>query len=306
MILLDAVGHSTARSFVFISLLLSILTHHITIAAPDPTKSVTLSFLDGAGAVIGQPQNIPHAKCTILQVSQFVATGGFASVSTTDLHSALNLYEDPRCQILAGSSVGRWDNVAPVANMVAIRYEGTADASLPTGVVRLEGFPHEMAVQTKIPPMQWVMDPSKGKLLVGVIGSLLGIGVIIGAYQVYQASLYEIPPKKPKKKATGLNIKKIKKKDAYYRKPVRDDQQSFQRLETQELIISPQQSQSQMVERRVAGTGGSRNSQHSESGISLDWNTKTRSNSGNGSDSVLIDMQETKVARIPLREHQSG
>ncbi|KAF9113536.1 40S ribosomal protein S4 [Mortierella sp. AM989] len=272
------------------------------VAAQDPTKLVTLSFLDESGAVIGLPQDIPHAKCTILQVSQFVTTGGsFSSATTTDLRSALNLYEDERCQILVGSSVGQWDNVAPVANVVAIRYEGTADANLPTGVVRLEGFPQGMIVQTRIPPVQWVMDPSKGKLLVGIIAGVLAVGVIIGIYQVYQASLYEIPPKKPKKdkKAKGLNTKKIKKKDAYFKKPVQNDQQTFQRLDSPAPSIA---ARPLMSERR-----NFRDSQISEAGFSVDWNQqKTMYN--NGSDTVMIDMHETTNASRsgPLRQSPSA
>ncbi|KAG0019159.1 hypothetical protein BGZ82_000229, partial [Podila clonocystis] len=69
---------------------------------------------------------------------------------------------------------------------------------------------------------------------------------------------------KPKKQ-TGLNTKKIKKKDAYFKKPMKDDEQSFQRLHNDS---SPEPTH-QMMER-------SRESQYSE-GTSLDWTSRNNS-----------------------------
>ncbi|KAF9352599.1 F-actin-capping protein [Mortierella sp. AD094] len=273
------------------------------VAEPDPTKSISLSFLDEEGAVIGLPQTISHATCTPLDQTQLVdAEGIYASVTTTDLRSALNLYRDTSCQILVGSTVGQWANIAPVANMAAIRWEGTAYSNLTTGVVRPDEFPREMSEQTKVTPppeVQWVMDPSKGKLLVGLVAGVLAIGVIVGIYQVYQASLYEAPPKKEKKdkKPKGLNTKKIKKKDAYFKKPARDDQQTFQRLDSPapSFVARPP-----MSERRSF-----RDSQFSEAASSVDWNQQ-RSMYNNGSDTVMIDMHETAGARSsPFRENTS-
>ncbi|KAG0007960.1 F-actin-capping protein [Entomortierella chlamydospora] len=273
------------------------------VALPD---SISLSFLDEDGAVIGQPQTISYASCAILEVSQLVSNDGvYATARTSDLRSALNLYKDSTCQILVGSTVGEWANVAPVANMVAIRWEGTADSTLTTGVIRPDGFPKGMSEQTKVDnsstssETQLILDPSKGKLLVGLVAAVLVVGVIIGAYQVYQASLYEAPPKEKKeKKPNGLNTKKIKKKDAYFKKPIRNDQQAFQRLESPAPSVM---TRPPMSERR-----GFRDSQLSEAPSSVELNQQ-RSMYNNGSDTVMIDMHGAAGFRSSqLRENGSA
>jgi len=56
--------------------------------------------------------------------------------------------------------------------------------------------------------------------LVGVVAAVLGMGVAIGVYQVYLAAQYVPPPKIPKKKkGNGLNLKKVRKQDAFFMKP---------------------------------------------------------------------------------------
>ncbi|KAF9435172.1 F-actin-capping protein [Entomortierella beljakovae] len=277
---------SVTRIPLLASLLLTII-HPTTVVAQDATQTITLSFLDAAGAPIGQPQIVPYAKCTALDTTQLVSTGGtYATIQTSDLRSAINIYEDQVCQQLNGASVGQWDNVAPVANMVSIRWEGTAPANYPTGGIRVDAFPKGMIIQTKLPTTpQWVMDPERGKLLVGIVSGVLAIGVIVGIYQVYQASLYEIPPKKKKKEngSNGLNIKKIKKKDAYYKKPAHTDHSTFQRLNSPAPSLA-------MGERQ-----NYRDSHFSSS--SVDWNQqKTMYN--NGSDTVVVDMTESTMATV--------
>ncbi|KAG0324806.1 hypothetical protein BGZ99_001422 [Dissophora globulifera] len=92
-----------------------------------------------------------------------------------------------------------------------------------------------MAIQTKAPSAhdgsgdRFVMDPAKGRIVVGLVSAVLAIGVIIGVCQVYSAAQYVPPPPKPKpKKAVGkVGGKKIKKKDAYFKKPVRDERSSM-------------------------------------------------------------------------------
>ncbi|KAF9434577.1 hypothetical protein BGZ76_007785 [Entomortierella beljakovae] len=298
----------------FVSILLSVLSHNNALVAAQDGATITLSFLNAEGTVVGQPQSISYATCTTLIVPQPINPGevSYTTVRATDLRAGLNLYAGSYCQLNQGSTVGQWKNEGYAANILAVRWEGTADAIYPTGVYRPDDFPHRMNVQQKITPNRFTLDPSKGKILVGLVSVVLAIGVITGIYQVYKASLYVAPPKKPKKekKSNGLNIKKVKKKDAYYRKPIREDQQSFQRLESTDLNspelplipqvqaqtqpsqsqLQPSQSQSQMVERR-----GFRNNHVSDTGSPVaGWNSRLRNN--NESDSVLINMQGTSAA----------
>ncbi|KAF9172872.1 hypothetical protein BGX21_001411 [Mortierella sp. AD011] len=285
-------------------LLLGLLLTAFNPSVVAQSDSITLSFLDNDGTVIGETQTVSYASCAILKAPQLTSDdGAYATVRTSDLRSALNLYKDSTCQLLVRSTVGEWANVAPVANMVAVRWEGTADSSLATGVIRPDAFPKGMVVQTKVDPSpsetQLILDPSKGKLLVGLVGAVLVVGVIIGAYQVYQASLYEAPPKEKKeKKPKGLNTKKIKKKDAYFKKPVRNDQQTFQRLESPAPSVM---TRPPMSERR-----GFRDSQLSEAPSSVELNQQ-RSMYNNGSDTVMIDMHGAAGFRSSqLRENGSA
>ncbi|KAF9944647.1 hypothetical protein BGZ70_004459, partial [Mortierella alpina] len=102
---------------------------------------------------------------------------------------------------------------------------------MPPGTLNPGAFPPAMAVQSQIPGTEgaevWVMDPAKGKIVVGLVASVMAIGVAIGIVQVYRAAQYVPPPKKYKPVSTGVvGIKKVKKKDAYFKKPVRDSMMS--------------------------------------------------------------------------------
>ncbi|KAG0362814.1 hypothetical protein BGZ54_008490 [Gamsiella multidivaricata] len=293
------------RSAILILSVLSLLTP--AAADPDPTRTITLSYLDESGALIDQPQTIHFADCLALVTSLLESTEGvYSSVSASDPQAALNLYEDQFCQILTSSAVGRWNNVSPVANMVAIRWEGTAPADMTPGTLSPNAFPKEMTVQTQGPdpdadPVVFVMDPSRGRLVVGLVAAVLVVGVLIGVYKVYVAAQFTPPPKKPKKekKPKGLNTKKIKKKDAYFKKPDRNDQQSFQRLNNDSP--EPYSIRPLMTER------GIRDSQLSEAATFVDWNQqKSGNNRINGPDSVAIDMHETTGARPSPLHVQSG
>lgn len=272
-------------------------------AAPE---QITYSFYDEAGTQIGQTYPIIKIKCTPIDISSLNGQN-YTSINTSDDRSALNLYIDVNCQIGAASSVGTWPNLDPTSDIAAVRWEGTAPAERPTGIVSLVTFDKGLAVQpynpvdddgsSKQDPV-WVMDPAKGRIVVGIVSAVLVIGVAIGIYQVYVAAQFKPPPKKPKKPKTGLNIKKIKKKDAYYRKPVRttEDGASFQRLENN----SPEPySGAGGRQPALAMTERSRDSQYSEAATFVDWNNQSQQRSSplssgkgfqDGLNSVSIDM----------------
>ncbi|KAG0359028.1 hypothetical protein BG005_001469 [Podila minutissima] len=231
--------------------------------ASSAVADITLTFYDAAGIQLGDPQTIPHAECTNIDSTAFPS--GFASVKASDPQAALNLYDQPYCPFTIRSAVGQWNSDQVPGAIKAVRYEGTSKN--PPGTIDEKEFPKGMVIQTQVPDPeepQWVIDPKKATTLIIIVSVILVIGVAIGVYQVYQAAQYKPPPKKPKKQ-TGLNTKKIKKKDAYFKKPMKDDEQSFQRLHNDS---SPEPSQ-QMMER-------SRESQNSE-GTYLDWTSRNNS-----------------------------
>ncbi|KAG0047518.1 hypothetical protein BGZ83_007440 [Gryganskiella cystojenkinii] len=208
-----------------------------------------------------------------------------------DTRAALNIYAYRYCQTPMGSTVGSWANTGNLANVVSIRWEGTAPSTRESGSFSDTPFPSNMAVQTKMPSADdWVMDPEKGKLLVALVSAVLAIGVFIGVYQVYQAAQYVAPPKKEKKPKTGLNVRKVKKQDAYFKKPAArqdDHQHAFQRLETPEPGFYNH------------NRSGARDSQYSDAATTfVDWGSNNNGHHQNGhsryaaSDSVSIDMRE--------------
>ncbi|KAF9575391.1 hypothetical protein EC968_003442 [Mortierella alpina] len=282
-----------------------------TVSAQD-APTVTLTLLNEAGEAIGQPQAIPYDFCQ--PITMDVGTS-FTTASTSNERSALNLYLDPQCQILAGSTTGKWAS-SDAGNVTNIRWEGTAPSSAKTGEFLTSRWPPKMAIQTQVAgPGLWVMDPSKGVIVVALVAAVMAIGVLIGVYQVYQAAQF-VPPPKKEKKPKGLNVKKIKKKDAYFKKPVRDDQQSFQRLHNE----SPEP----YATRHQPMTERSRDSQYSEAATTfVDWNNNNNNNNthnsknqrsnntGRGghynSDSISIDMRDTShQARSSPSPFQSG
>ncbi|KAH7059479.1 hypothetical protein BKA57DRAFT_444946 [Linnemannia elongata] len=290
-------------------------------AAPE---QITYSFYDENNNPIGQA-NIPilKLKCTPIDISSLNGLN-YTTIRTSDDHSALNLYNDGQCQLGLASSVGFWNKTAsPNNEILAVRWEGPAPADREPGSVSTTTFPKGLETQPFNPvgddgsPKKkdpvWVMDPAKGRVVVGIVSAVLVIGVAIGVYLVYVAAQYKPPPKKPKKPKTGLNIKKIKKKDAYYRKPVRttEDGATFQRLEND----SPEP---------YAGAGGrqpalamterSRDSQYSEAATFVDWNNQSQQRSSplssgkgfqDGLNSVSIDMQGNNNNRSPFANSYS-
>ncbi|KAF9388659.1 hypothetical protein CPB97_000688 [Podila verticillata] len=230
--------------------------------ASSALADITLTFYDAADAPIGTPLSVPLTACQSFDPSAYP---NFVTVKASDPQAALNLYSEPHCSFTIRSAVGEWTS-AQVANIMAVRHEGTSDS--PTGTISESEFPKGMTHQSIIPDPekpQWVADPEKGKVVVIIVSVILAIGVFIGVYQVYEAAQYKPPPKKAKKGKTGLNTKKIKKKDAYFKKPMKEDEQSFQRLHND----SSPEPHRQMMER-------SRESQYSE-GTYLDWTSRNNS-----------------------------
>lgn len=276
------------------------------VAQTTAPGEITYSFYDETGNQIGQTYPLPKVKCTLIDISSLNGVN-YTSFRTSDDRSALNLYTDSMCQIGVGSSVGTWPNVDPSKDIAAVRWEGAAPADRATGIFSVVTFAKGLEVQpfnpvddngnSKKDPV-WVMDPSKGRVVVGIVSAVLVIGVAIGIYQVYVAAQFKPPPKKPKKPKTGLNIKKIKKKDAYYRKPVltTEDGATFQRLENN----SPEPySGAGGRQPALAMTERSRDSQYSEAATFVDWNNQSQQRSSplssgkgfqDGLNSVSIDM----------------
>ncbi|KAG0264312.1 hypothetical protein BG011_007060 [Mortierella polycephala] len=217
-------GPLLARLFT-LTLALSCLFPSITIA--QTAKTLTLTFRNEVGEPIGIPQTIHLTTCTPLDTVFLESTGGlYSSVTASDPQAALNLYSADYCSVLTSSAVGQWNNVAPVQNMVGVRWEGAAPSSLPPGTLRPDPFPPGLAVQTKVPNPDelWVMNPAKGRVVVGVIAGVLVIGVALGIYEVYKAATYVSTSKPYNPIPVGsVGAKKIKKEGAYYRKPVNRD-----------------------------------------------------------------------------------
>ncbi|KAG0306058.1 hypothetical protein BGZ98_003045 [Dissophora globulifera] len=278
-------------------------------AAPDTTPgSITLTFLDQDGLPLGDPQTIPRSTCISLDFNQGLDPTDpdfvdYSSVVASEPQAALNIYSSQFCQTLASSAVGQWDNADPLTDMISIRYEGLAPASMVPGTLSPSAFPPGLVVPTQAPsdptsspsadpnagpvadPAAWKMDASKGKIVVGLVSAVLVIGVLLGVYQVYEAAQYVPPPKKPKKPTM---TKKIKKKDAYFKKPVRDDP-TFQRLLNNDSPEPYASSQRPLMSER-----GGRDSRLSEAATFVDWSQQQQQQQKNRqSDAVLIDMQET-------------
>ncbi|CAO3571545.1 unnamed protein product [Mortierella alpina] len=355
-------------------LLLSALLDPVAAQASE----LAVTFHDGTGAAIGEPQTIPLAKCIKLNTDSLVSTQpppspppptetdpgapeeetpapttptttavGYASVTASDPQSALNLYSDTFCQVLASSAVGQWKNEGAVINIASIRWEGTAPASMPPGTLNPGAFPPAMAVQSQVPDkdeaQEWVMDPAKGKIVVGLVATVMVIGVAIGMVQVYRAAQYVPPPKKYKAVSTGVvGIKKVKKKDAYFKKPVRDSMMSSASAPagvgggfTSSAPTSPrssrmmdQSSRSPLMHERsrdshfsVTSSSAPTLAPISSSGGYMDWSgngsggQSRRTNSHYNSDihpneSILIDMQDSSSFRRPwnsgVGSHNSG
>ncbi|KAF9921871.1 hypothetical protein FBU30_008052 [Linnemannia zychae] len=293
----------------FLSVALCSFAPTVAAQATRPAN-ITLSFYDEAGGAIGQPISVSYSECAPLDISS-LAGQNYTTVKASDPRAGLNVFSDPYCQVPEGSVVGEWKNASPISDMLTVIWEGTAPAERATGSYDPNAFPENMTPQvynpveddgTKKGDPVWTMDPSKGRVVVGIVAGVMIIGVAIGVYQVYVAAQYKPPPKKPKKPKTGLNVKKIKKKDAYYRKPVRteDNGPGFQRLQSNN---SEPYSTGTVGSRPPAMTERSRDSQYSEAATFVDWNNQNQQRSSplsssrsgikgyqDGSDSVSIDM----------------
>ncbi|KAG0213795.1 hypothetical protein BGX33_002671 [Mortierella sp. NVP41] len=258
--------------------------------AQTTVQTRNFTIYDEAGNAIGQPFTVQYDLCT--PIIGFTMGLTYATIKSDDPRAALNLYAQEQCQLPTSSSVGSWPNTGLALNTLAVRWEGTAPTDRATGELNPVLFPPRLEIQKNM-NAQWAMDPSKGIVIVGIVSGVLVIGVAIGLYQVYVAAQFKPPPKKQKKPKTGLNIKKVKKKDAYYRKPVRtDDPAPFQRLHNDSLDS-------------YAGAGGrppalamTEQSRDSQSTF-VDWNNQNQQRSSplgsqrKGSDSVSIDMRDT-------------
>ncbi|KAF8977559.1 hypothetical protein BGZ46_007294 [Entomortierella lignicola] len=206
------------------------------VTAPN-SKLLSFTFQDNTGAVLGQIDSIPLSSCVAIDPtnpSVGGSDGNFASVVASDTQAALNLYSDVNCKVLQSGAVGMWNNAGSVANVAGASWVGTAPSTDSPGTLVSAGFP-ALPITTTIPePTQTPdanntssangglsMDPSKGRVLVILVSCILVIGIIVGVYQVYEASLYTAPPKKAKKKKNDglVGAKKIKKKNAYFVKP---------------------------------------------------------------------------------------
>ncbi|KAK3828515.1 MAG: hypothetical protein J3Q66DRAFT_322850 [Benniella sp.] len=213
-------------------LLISLVASLISPAAAQTSgQNITLSYSNESQEPIGQ-QTIDYITCVPLVVSVTDSFLTFTAVQSSDDFAYLNLYQDGNCQILLGGVVGHWNTVEETrtAGALAVRWEGSSSSAVP-GSFNPDGFPHGMAVQTRVPtadnPM-FVMDPSKGAIVVALVALVLVIGIAIGAYQVYKAAQYKPPPKPPKEPKLGVvGTKKVKKKQAYYKKPTKEGGQSL-------------------------------------------------------------------------------
>ncbi|KAF9102051.1 hypothetical protein BGX27_011193 [Mortierella sp. AM989] len=203
----------------------------LSLVSAQQQTALSLTFQDENGTPLGQPQSISLAECTpITFVSPDAGADDYTSVVSSDIYAALNLYSDPQCQVLESATVGMWNNTAPVAGITGIRWVGPAPASDPPGKLTPTGYssstPSSPGTSGSEVPDRFVLDPSKGRAVVALISAVLAIGVIVGVYQVYQAAQYAPPPKKPKKKAVEgggvVGAKKIRKKEAYYKKPIKE------------------------------------------------------------------------------------
>ncbi|KAF9431776.1 hypothetical protein BGZ76_011718 [Entomortierella beljakovae] len=203
--------------------------------APAANSTVSITFQDDAGVPIGDPQSIVYAKCTPLNLLAFnQETGeGYTTAQAIDPNAALNLYSDPYCQRLEFGTVGTWNSTsAGTAILYAVQWVGPAPATDPPGTFNPIGYQLPAVVTpptTATPRDPFAMNPERGRILVGIVTSVLAIGVIVGIYQVYQAAQYVAPPKKPKKKKDENKIKgpyvgakKVKKTEAFYKKPAKE------------------------------------------------------------------------------------
>ncbi|KAF9215128.1 hypothetical protein BGZ59_002238 [Podila verticillata] len=271
-----------------------------SVSAQTPPTSVTLTFYNDAGEPIeGATQTVPRASCVNLDTS--LLPDGYTSVVASVPQAALNLYPSPYCPFLSKSSVGFWNNTDVVLNTLSVRYEGLAPVTTAPGTLSDTQFPPNMYVQPKIQdpedgtgsnPDDWALNPEKGKLLVYIVAGVLGIGVSIGLYLVYQAAQYKPPPKKKKeKKFKGLQTKKVKKKDAYFIKPAKVDANTTPLLDG----MTPPRTPDHLTNKTSKSTEALLVSSSTTSSFSSPVSRGSMQERRTHEVPVLIDMQETNL-----------
>ncbi|KAF9923122.1 hypothetical protein FBU30_006772 [Linnemannia zychae] len=167
-------------------------------------------------------------------------------VAASDQHAALNLYSDAYCQVSVVSTVGFFNpSNGTLVSVKAVRWEGMAPSDILPGTLNMASFPPDMTPQQLSPvnddgtpkkkhhhTPEFTMDPSKGKFVVALVSVILAIGIVIGIFEVYKAAQY-VPPtssygaSRPGSISSGkggvplgvVGAKKVRKRDAYYRKP---------------------------------------------------------------------------------------
>ncbi|KAF9173601.1 hypothetical protein BGX21_002675 [Mortierella sp. AD011] len=234
-------SRSPSRKLKALTLLLSFVATLSLVSAQK--QSISLTFQDDNGDAIDDPLAIPLSECITFNATTLLPdTGGsYASVVANDIQAALNLYNGPYCQILQTGTVGMWNNTDTMTGISSVRWEGSS--TNPPGTLNPTGFPlinppksNETDSDTGDDGTEtnnnnnnvtFTMDPSKGRVLVGLVSAILAIGIIVGVYQVYEAAQY-IPPPKKSKKTVGegggiVGAKKVKKGQAYYKKPPKED-----------------------------------------------------------------------------------
>ncbi|KAK5815900.1 hypothetical protein F5H01DRAFT_343253 [Linnemannia elongata] len=257
-------------------------------ATTNSTASITISFLDTSGTPLpgSQPQTLTQSACIALNTPATPATtttivttatpedetqtpndetispnnntsptAAYATATASDQHAALNLYADTYCQVMVSSTVGFWNTSTTTPSLTgikAIRWEGTAPATIIPGTLNATAFPPNMTIQQFAPVeedgtpkkkhhhkhQEFIMDPARGRAVVGLVSAILFVGIAIGVREVYKAAQY-VPPLRSRpgsimsgKSGRGyggysgdgsvigtVGARRVKKKEAYYRKP---------------------------------------------------------------------------------------
>ncbi|KAF9545421.1 hypothetical protein EC957_010951 [Mortierella hygrophila] len=159
---------------------------------------------------------------------------------------------------MVSATVGFWNTstttTPSLTGIKAIRWEGTAPATMTPGTLYPVAFPPNMITQPLAPveedgtpkkmhhhKQKFVMDPARGRAVVGLVSAIMIVGIVIGVREVYKAAQY-VPPVRSRPgsilngkggKGFGgygrfsgdgsvigtVGARKVKKKEAYYRKP---------------------------------------------------------------------------------------
>jgi hypothetical protein len=272
------------------------------------TISISYLDTSGTPLADSQPQSIPQSACTLLNTfassSTTLATTTtpddtpsndstptqsipYAFVSASDQHAALNLYTDAYCQVMVSATVGFWNTNTTTPSLIgikAVRWEGTAPSSMTPGTLNPVAFPPNMITQPLAPVeedgtpkkkhdhhkhQEFVVDPARGRAVVGLVSAVLLVGIVIGVREVYKAAQY-VPParSRPGSVSSGnsrrgfgggydfdvgvigtVGARRVKKKDAYFRKSTASSIRPDMARED-----GPQQQQQQLSTARTSTT----------------------------------------------------